>query len=363
MKSARGDDVERATRRTPSDTAAACGISLGAAELFLDSPTVDLHLESPSFRRALGYDLRKRHEIGIRRALLFGQADLPRILEVGLRGAFYSLTANPIRPIELGADAFRRQFAELRSELERGDRARFVRGARGYRACQDAGLHAAFLAVQGAGALGRDEYLFNELGGDLVSVGLVHLTRNAYGASSSSFVTQGREALTRRGAELIELLAERRILIDLAHIHPRAFWAALDVTPQGGIPIVSHTGVSGAHTMWRNIDDRALRAIADRGGMIGIIFHSLYLGDGLLSGTLERLVDHIEHAVRVVGPEHVALGSDFDGLICPPRDMPTCLELPRLVQAMLDRRFEERKIRGILGENALRVLTELRPED
>lgn len=363
MTTPRGDDVERATRRTPSETAAACGISLGAAELFLDAPTVDLHVESPSFHRALGYDLRKRHQIGLRRALLFGQADLPRTIEVGLRGAFYSLTANPLRPLELGAEAFRTQFAELRSELERGGRARFVRGARGYQACQEAGLHAAFLAVQGAGALGSDEHLFDELGADLVSVGLVHLTRNAFGASSSSLLTRGGEAFTRRGGELVELLAAKRILIDLAHIHPRAFWAALDAAPPGAIPIVSHTGVSGAHAMWRNIDDRALRAIADRGGIVGIIFHSLYLGEGLLSGTLNRLVDHIEHAVRVAGHEHVALGSDFDGLICPPRDMPTCLELPRLVQALLDRRFEERVIRAILGENALRVLAELRPEE
>lgn len=357
----RDDDVVRAIRRTPSETAAACGISLGAAELFLDAPSLDLHLESPSFQRALGYNLRKRHSIGLRRALLFGQADLPRLLELGLGGAFYSITANPLRPLELASDAFRRQFLDLKGEVELGERARFVRGAREYEEARRAGLHAAFLAVQGAGALGLDEGLLDELGDCLVSVGLVHLTRNAYASSSSSLWNRS-DGLSGRGYQLVERLAARRILIDLAHIHPRAFLDVVRHAPKDAPLIVSHTGVSGAHQIWRNVDDPSLKAISDRGGVVGIIFHSLYLGDPLLSGKLERVVDHIEHAARIMGAEHVAIGSDFDGLICPPRDMPTCLELPRLVEALLRRRFQETDIRGILGGNALRVLRSLRPE-
>lgn len=358
----RGDDVDRALRRTPAETAAACGISLAAAELFLSAPSLDLHIESPSFRRALGYDLRKRHEIGLRRALLFGQADLPRLIEVGLTGAFYSVTANPLRPIELASDSFRRQFRELKEDVERGQRARFVRGANEYEACRRTGLHAAFLAVQGAGALGIDEALLDELGETLVSVGLVHLTKNAYASSSSSLWNRGRAALSARGYELVERLADRRILIDLAHIHPRAFWDVANHAPEDAPLIISHTGVSGAHPLWRNVDDSALKAISDRGGVVGIIFHSLYLGDPLLGGRLERVVDHIEHASRVMGIAHVSIGSDFDGLICPPRDMPTCLELPRLVEALLRRGFDAEGILGILGGNALRVLRRLRPE-
>lgn len=356
------DDVVRAIRRTPSETAAACGISLSAAELFLDAPSVDLHLESPSFRRALGYDLRKRHTVGLRRALLFGQADLPRLLEVGLAGAFFSITANPLRPLELGSDAFRRQFFDLKDDVERGGRARFVRGAREFEACRRSGLHAAFLAVQGAGALGLEEALLDELGEHLVSVGLVHLTNNAYGSSSSSLWGRRAAGLSTRGVELIEQLTARRILIDLAHIHPRAFWDALRHAPKDARIIVSHTGVSGAHPLWRNVDDQALKAVADRDGIVGIIFHSLYLGDPLLGGKLERVVDHIAHAARVIGSAHVAIGSDFDGLICPPRDMPTCLELPRLVEALLRRGFDDTEIRGILGGNVLRVLSGLRHE-
>ena len=65
--------------------------------------------------------------------------------------------------------------------------------------------------------------------------------------------------------------------------------------------------------------------------------------------------------MRIAGPEVAALGSDWDGLIVTPSDMRTCLELPRLVQAMLDLKFSHELIRNILGENFLRALERLRP--
>jgi len=64
--------------------------------------------------------------------------------------------------------------------------------------------------------------------------------------------------------------------------------------------------------------------------------------------------------VKTVGEDHASLGSDWDGAILPPRDMPTCLELPKLVQIMLDRKWSEARIRKVLGENFLRVVAELR---
>ncbi len=115
------------------------------------------------------------------------------------------------------------------------------------------------------------------------------------------------------------------------------------------------------HPHFRNLDDRSARAVAERGGLIGIIYHSLYLGDGLFGGRLETLVRHIEHAWRVAGVDHVALGSDWDGLICPPRDMPTCLELPRLFAALHERGHPEAVLRKLFGENFLRVLGAVRP--
>ena len=111
---------------------------------------------------------------------------------------------------------------------------------------------------------------------------------------------------------------------------------------------------------WRNLDDEQLRAIAATGGTIGIMYHSGFLGDPLLQGRLLSIVRHLEHVIEVVGDDHASLGSDWDGAIITPRDMPTCLELPRLVQAMLDRRWSEPRIQKILGGNFLRCLAALR---
>jgi membrane dipeptidase len=110
------------------------------------------------------------------------------------------------------------------------------------------------------------------------------------------------------------------------------------------------------------LDDDQLRAVAATGGVVGVVYHGQYLSGGYLSGgRAADIVRHLEHIVRTVGPEVPALGSDWDGLIIPPSDMRTCLELPRLVQAMLDAKFSPELIRGILGANFLRSFQRLRP--
>ena len=73
------------------------------------------------------------------------------------------------------------------------------------------------------------------------------------------------------------------------------------------------------------------------------------------------MIRHMERVVDLVGDDHVALGSDWDGFIIPPSDLRSCLTLPRLVQRMLDRRWDDTRIRKVLGGNYLRVLSELRP--
>ncbi|HEY6878379.1 MAG TPA: membrane dipeptidase, partial [Polyangiales bacterium] len=78
-------------------------------------------------------------------------------------------------------------------------------------------------------------------------------------------------------------------------------------------------------------------------------------------GHAERVVDHVEHMLRVVGADHVALGSDFDGAIIGPRDLRTISQLPRLVEIMLRRGVRELDVQKVLGASALRMLRALRP--
>ena len=112
--------------------------------------------------------------------------------------------------------------------------------------------------------------------------------------------------------------------------------------------------------MASSLDDAQLRAVADSGGTVGVIYDSRFLGDGWLRGRAERIVDHLAHIVRVAGEDTASLGSDWDGAMVPPRDMATCLELPRLVDLMLKRGWPSERIRKILGQNFLRALGDLR---
>ncbi len=164
---------------------------------------------------------------------------------------------------------------------------------------------------------------------------------------------------------MVEALNERRILVDLAHASRRTFFdalEALDACDPPLPPVVTHTGVSGVHPSWRNLDDDQIRAIADRGGVIGIMYHRGFLGRPSWKVGAEAIVRHLEHAIAVGGEDVAALGSDWDGMIVTPRDMPTCLELPVLVDRMLARRWPEPRIRRVLGHNALRVVPPPAPD-
>ena len=176
---------------------------------------------------------------------------------------------------------------------------------------------------------------------------LLHLTSSRLGVTSSPL--GGSSGLTTFGKDYVRRLNAHKILVDLAHISPAGFWDAARAHDPALPFVVTHTGVSGVFSHWRNLDDAQLRAVAKSGGTVGIMYHSEYLGDPMFRGKLQTVVRHIEHVINVAGEDHVSLGSDWDGSIITPRDMPTCLELPRLTQAMLERKWTEERIRKGAG--------------
>jgi membrane dipeptidase len=116
--------------------------------------------------------------------------------------------------------------------------------------------------------------------------------------------------------------------------------------------MVSHTGVLGVHEHWRNIDDEQIRAVANRGGCIGIIFARNYLG----GKSIDCVVDHILHVIDVAGEDLPALGSDFDGFVVPPEGLEDIAAMPNLTVALSRRGVTPRVLEKILGGNVLRVL-------
>ena len=269
--------------------------------------------------------------------------------EGGFTGAVLSVATNPFRGRPGRAAVLATNVDRLVAAVERAG-AVVVADHAGYRAARAAARFACFLAVQGGNAADPDA-----LPPVVSRVTLVHLTRSRLGSPSAPFGGSG--GLTAYGRAYVEALNDRRVLVDLAHANRPTFWDAIAVHDRALPPIVSHTGVTGVHPSWRNVDDEQVRAVADRGGVVGIMYHRGFLG----GSTSEAVLRHLEHVVRVGGEDAAALGSDWDGLIVTPRDMPTARELPVLVQGMVDRRWSTHRIAKVVGGNYLRVVAEVRP--
>ena len=351
-------------RQNPHGWARQLGISHQAVALYLDSDVIDLHIDSFIWHRIFGYDLRKRHHHGLLRAHVYSQVDFPRILEAQLSGAQWVITTHPLRSAAGRARAFVRNQARLRRLFASvAGQFSLVRNVAEYRAARVAHKHAAFVAIQGGNALDESLDALDLIEDNLVTrITLVHMNSSRIGTTSSPLKRPGDRGLTNFGRDYVRRLNQKRIFVDLAHISKKSFWDVVAVHDPSQPLIVTHSGVNGAFRHWRNLDDEQLRAIADSGGTIGIMYHGSFLGDPINGGKASSIVTHLQHIIDVVGEDHASLGSDWDGAISPPRDMPTCLELPKLVQHMLDRGWSDSRIKKVLAGNFLRALTLLRGE-
>ena len=346
----------------PAAWARELGVSREAIELYLRSEVIDLHLDSFIWTRIFGYDLRRHHGQGPFGARFFYQVDLPRVREAALAGATWVITTNPLRSARRRPEVLLENLQRLQGIFDSmPDEVRVVRNAAEYRAARAAGLHAAFIGIQGGNALDRDANCVDLIPDDLVlRVTLVHLTASRIGATSAPTDPRGRTGLSQFGRELVARLNARRIGVDLAHIDRRGFFDAVEAHDSSQPLLVTHTGVCGVHRHWRNLDDAQLRAVADTGGTVGVIYQASFLADPPLRGSAESVVQHLAHIVETVGDDHASLGSDWDGAIVPPRDLRSPRELPRLVEAMLRRGWDATRIQKILGGNFLRVVEALR---
>lgn len=349
-------------RSDPGEWAKELGISREAVELYLDSDVIDLHVDSFIWNRVFGYDITQRHGRGLLGGRVYSQVDFPRILEAGLSGAIWVITTNPLRSAAGRVRAFVKNIQKLRSIFDGvSEQFSLVTNVAGYRAARAAGRHAAFVGIQGGNALDRDLEALDLIPDNLVvRITLVHLSNSKIGRTSSPLRLGKDTGLTDFGRDYVRRLDEKRILTDLAHISKRGFWDAVAVHDRSMPLIVTHTGVSGVFEHWRNLDDDQLRAIADTGGTIGVMYQASFLGAGRGGNGAEAVVSHLSHIVDTVGEDHASLGSDWDGAIAPPDELRSCLGTPRLVQGMLDRGWKPKRVRKVLALNALRTIEAMR---
>ncbi len=203
----------------------------------------------------------------------------------------------------------------------------------------------ALLGIEGAHALDDDLNNIDRLEAAGVRMyGLHHFFDNALGGSLHG---AGGLGLSAFGKDVVRELDRRGLIIDVAHSSPESVRDVLELTD---MPlIVSHTGFQGQCATPRNIPDELMRALAARDSLIGVGYWDAAVCDV----SVEGIVAAIRYGIDLVGVEHVALGSDYDGSTTVPID---ASELAQLTQEMLRQGFSETEIRAVMGENMRRFL-------
>lgn len=323
-------------------------------------PPIDLHDDVLMWARWAGYDIAKRHEPPLPKSKWVGHADLPRFREGGIGAQFFGLVSLPVFgesgcfcAVNEQIDILDAYAAALPKEIRKAVSAEDAEIAR-----QDGHL-AAYLGIEGAHALE----------GNLGNVthfarrGVRYLGLSHFSANRACYPAKGKGAradagLTRFGQLVVESCLAHGVIVDLAHINRPGFMEAAAICRTYRRPvIVSHTGVLGAHQHWRNIDDGQLRAVASSGGVVGVIFVPNYLG----GPGIDAVMRHMTHVIDVVGEDHVALGSDYDGMVTPTVGLEDVSRLGALTDAMLVAKWSVDRMAKILRRNVLRVLADAPP--
>lgn len=203
----------------------------------------------------------------------------------------------------------------------------------------------ALYSVEGLQNLeGKAENLDRLHGVGMRMAGIVHFFDNELGGSMHG---EAKGGLTPFGRRMIRAMEARGIIVDIAHSSHKS---VADILAMARRPVVSsHGGVQAVCGVNRNLSDTEIRGVAATGGIIGIGYW-----DGALCSTDPRkIAQSIKHVRDLVGIQHVALGSDFDGAVTTRFDTS---EIVQVTQALLDIGFTESEIRAVMGGNALRII-------
>lgn len=183
---------------------------------------------------------------------------------------------------------------------------------------------------------------------------------NSLGEGASRIYNDPKETpshggLTDLGKTLVYEMNRLGIIIDVSHMAESTFWDVISATKA---PIMaSHSGVYALRNHPRNLKDEQLRALKDNGGVIGIVLCQAFLTDGT-PAYIKDYVDHIDYAVKLIGIDHVGIGSDFDGATIP-EDIKDASELYKINDELIRRGYSKEDIEKLLGKNILRVLDQV----
>jgi membrane dipeptidase len=244
-----------------------------------------------------------------------------------------------------------------RFQAENADRLLLATCAGDIERAKAEGKVAGILSMEGAEGLEGDLgvlRMIHQLG--VRWVGLTWSLRNQ--AGDGVYEARTGSGLTRFGVDLVEEMNRLGMLVDIAHLSPEGVGDVFEVSEA---PVIaSHANAHALCPVSRNLTDAQLEQVAGSGGVVGAVYVPGVITDGEEPATLDMLLDHIDHMVRVAGIDHVGLGSDFDGFFGPP---PAGLEdvscTPKVTAGLLERGYNETDTAKILGRNWLRVIRQV----
>jgi membrane dipeptidase len=327
-----------------------------------------------------GYDFAQRHD--------FLHEDLPRAREGGLDAEFFSIWINPetIKAESWYAESLHQVDAVQAMARKNGNAVALARTAADVRANAARGVFSVLLGLEGGHSLlpGTEDEQIEHLR-RFAQLGVRYMTltwsiSNPIGGSSSD--AGERTGLTPFGRRVLEEMDRFGIMVDLSHVSDPLFWDAIRAAKK---PVIaSHSSARALANVPRNMTDSMIKAVGANGGAVCVNFFSGFLDEAhyraalqylpqmktmtvdqsqrflrtksLPAVSLARIADHLDHVVKVAGPDHACLGSDFDGIPTIPAGMEDASKLPWLTAELRRRGYTPEQIEKILGGNVLRVL-------
>ena len=187
-------------------------------------------------------------------------------------------------------------------------------------------------------------------------VRMAALTWNNENEIASPAKGGSKEHIKSAGWDILREMAALRIAADTSHLNEQGFWDLIDRHSQP--PMASHSCAKALCDHFRNLTDAQIRAMAERGGWIGVNFYPCFL-TGSEHASVRDIADHIDHMCQLGAAKHVGFGSDFDGIECTPADCQSPADVPRILGELRRRGYDEDAIADIAGRNFLRYYERL----
>ncbi len=280
-----------------------------------------------------------------------GHLDLPRLLEAGVGLQFFALFTVPSH--DAGANL--RRILEMithfhHSAAQSEGRLRPVLTADDVEPRE--GTVGGLLAVEGLSSIGGSVEVLEAL--HRLGVRSAMLTWNERNDLADGALEQtSGGGLSSAGRRIVQAMQRLHMVLDVSHLGEKGFWDLLEASE--GPFIASHSNAFGVREHPRNLRDEQLKALAARGGVAGMNFYTQFVVDEG-PATLEDLIRHMRHIADLIGPQHIGLGSDFDGISAWPEGLGGVQDYGNLRSALTQAGFSDAESEGILGGNMRRVL-------